>query len=105
MDWIAYTLRSWAAADRPSRAVAGGWLVGAPRVDAVEDRLTVLESSASRDDDRARARGLRDAVRLAGDRMQELAAPGPHQSRAGELDEVIAGLESAVGPPQPATPP
>ena len=104
VDWIAYTLLPGLRRTGSLEQVVGGWLVGAPRIDAVVDRLTVLESSAVRDEDRTRARALRDAVRVAGDRLQELAAPGHHDSWARDLDEVIASLEAAVGPPQPATP-
>ncbi len=98
-DWMAYTLLPGLRGTGSLEQVAGGWLVGATRVEAVEDRLTVLESSASRDEDRTRAGGLRDAVRGARDPMQELASGGPHESWARQLDDVIANLQTAVGPP------
>jgi hypothetical protein len=98
VDWFAHTLLPELRQAGSLERVAGGWLVGAVRVGAVEDRLTVLESSARRDDDRARARGLRDAVRLARGRMQLLTESGPNDSWALDLDEVIAGLEAALGP-------
>jgi hypothetical protein len=77
--------------------VAGGWAVGLPRVAAVEDRLTALESTAPDDAGRERARSLRDALRLARARMQQLIGPGPHDSWALDLDSMSADLEAALG--------
>ena len=81
--------------------VAGGWQVGLPRVTALEDRLTVLESSTENQDDAAAARGLRDAVRTAHARVDSLIGGGPHETWALDLDEVIARLESALAPTAP----
>ena len=53
---------------------------------------------------RDRARDLRDASRLARERMDQLVAPGPHDTWALDLDTVMADLEAALGPP-PASPP
>jgi hypothetical protein len=104
VDWFAHTLLTGLRSSGSLEQVVGGWHVGATRVAAVEDRLTVLESSASQDEDRIRARGLRDAVRLARGRMEELATPGPHDSWALDLDDTIANLETAFGPTPPAQP-
>ena len=84
--------------------LAGGWAVGRTRVAAAEDRLTVLESTAPDDPGRERARMSRDAVRLASGRVQQLSAPGPHDSWALDLDAIIADLEVVLGGP-PVTPP
>jgi hypothetical protein len=78
--------------------VAGGWQVGLPRVTALEDRLTVLESSTTNQVDAAAARGLRDAVRTAHTRVDSLTAGEPQATWALDLDEVIATLESALSP-------
>ncbi len=103
MAWFARTLLPGLRQTGSLEQVVGGWRVGATRVGAAEDRLTVLESSAPDDEDRIRARGLRDAVRLASGRMDQLATTGPHDSWALDLDDTIAGLEAALGPPEPAT--
>ena len=84
--------------------LSGGWAVGRPRVVAAEDRLTGLESSASDELDRARAQSLRDAVRLARERVQQLSSPGPHDSWALDLDAVMADLEVVLGAGTPNRP-
>jgi hypothetical protein len=84
--------------------VAGGWAVGSPRVADAEDRLTVLESTAPDDAGRERARSLRDATRLARERMEQLVAPGPHDTWALDLDAIMADLDAALGPARPAPP-
>ena len=81
--------------------VVGGWHVGSARVEAAEDRLTALEDSAPTDEDRTRARTLRDAVRLARQRLDSLALVAPHDSWAADLDAMVADLEVALGPPAP----
>ena len=78
--------------------VAGGWQVGLPRVTALEDELTVLESSTKKVEDAARARTLRDAVRSAHARVDSLVAGGGQDIWALDLDEVVALLESALAP-------
>ena len=84
--------------------VTGGWAVGQARVAAAEDRLTALESTAPEDAARERARILRDAVRLARGRLQELSGPEPHATWEQDLDEIITDLEVVLGGP-PVTPP
>ena len=84
--------------------LAGGWAVGKTRVAAAEDRLTALESTAPDAPGRERARSLRDAVRLARGRLQQLTGPGPHDTWALDLDAIIADLEVVLGG-APATPP
>jgi len=61
-------------------------------------RLTVLESSAPGQEDASRARQLRDAVRVATNRMEALSSPGPHDEWALDLDDVHALLVAALGP-------
>lgn len=84
--------------------LAGGWTVGRPRVAAAEDRLTGLESTAPDELDRDRARSLRDAVRLARERVQQLSGPGPHDTWALDLDAVMADLEVVLGADTPQRP-
>jgi len=103
MAWIARTLLPQLRAAGSLDRMAGGWGVESPRVAAVEDRLTVLESSARNEEDGGRARVLRDAVRDARSRMDFLASPGPHEEWALDVDDVIARLEAALRSPQPPT--
>ena len=101
LAWIARTLLPQLRAAGSLDRMAGGWGVESPRVAAVEDRLTVLESSARNEEDGGRARVLRDAVRDARSRMDFLASPGPHEEWALDVDDVIARLESALSPQPP----
>jgi hypothetical protein len=81
--------------------VVGGWNVASARVEAVEDRLTILESSAPSEGEGSRAVALRDAVRLATQRVDALAVVAPHHTWVLELDAVAADLEAALGIPTP----
>ena len=99
LGWLARELLPGLRRVASVEQVAGGWAVGAPRVTAVEDRLTVLESTAYDDAGRDRARSLRDASRLARLRMEQLVGPGPHDTWALDLDAIMADLEAALGPP------
>ncbi len=103
LGWFARVLLPDLRRSPSLEQLVGGWKVGAPRVVATEDRLTVLEASAPSDADRSRARTLRDAARLAHQRMDELAVAGPHETWALDLDEVVADLEVALGPTTSAT--
>jgi len=87
-------LRTSGSVDR----VAGGWQVAVPRVAAAEDQLTVLESSARTEEDAARARQLRDAVRSARRKLETLSGPGVHDEWALDLDDALAQLLAALGP-------
>ena len=77
--------------------VEGGWTVGANRIAAVEDRLTVLEASAPDDATRTETRTLRDAVRASRGRVEELLQSGDPEAISPTLNEVAAGLEAALG--------
>ena len=74
-------------------------MAGAGRVAAVEDRLTVLESSAPGDADRERATVLRDAVRAARSRVEQALSPGATEPVPPVLDAVVADLEQALRVP------
>jgi hypothetical protein len=65
---------------------------------AAEDQLTVLESSARQQEDAARARQLRDAVRSATGKMEALSGPGRHDEWALDMDDVAALLVAVLGP-------
>ncbi len=77
--------------------VEGGWTVGATRIAAVEDRLTGLETSAPDDVTRTETRTLRDAVRASRGRVEELLQSGDPEAISPTLNEVAAGLETALG--------
>ena len=79
--------------------MAGGWSVASNRVTAVEDRLTALETTGPDANGRARALALRDAARLAHTRMESLATTGAPDSWMLHLDDIMADLEAALGPP------
>lgn len=98
LGWLAHELLPGLRRAHSREEVAGGWVVASPRVVAAEDRLTALESAAYDDDGREHARAVRDASRLARQRMRELVAPGPRATWARDLDEVTADLEAALGP-------
>jgi len=98
VEWFARELIPQLRASGSVDRVAGGWQVAAPRVAAAEDELTVLESSAHSQEDAARARHLRDAVRSAREKMETLSGPGKHDEWALDLDDVAALLVAALGP-------
>ncbi len=102
LAWFARVLLPELRRSTSLEQVVGGWKIGTPRVAAAEDRLTVLEASAPGDADQSRARTLRDAARLARQRLDALTTDLPHDTWALDLDEVVADLEVALGP---ATPP
>ena len=77
--------------------VEGGWTVGANRIAAVEDRLTILEASAPDDATRTGTRTLRDAVRASRGRVEELLQSGDPEAIFPTLNEVAAELEAALG--------
>jgi hypothetical protein len=73
------------------------WTVGASRVAAVEDRLTVLEASAPDDATRTDTRTLRDAVRASRGRVDELLQSGDPEAIYATLNQTAAELEAALG--------
>ena len=76
--------------------VAGGWTVGANRIGAVEDRLTILEASAPDETTRTGTRTLRDAVRASRGRVEELLQSGNPEAISPTLNGVAAELEAAL---------
>jgi hypothetical protein len=104
LAWFAHVLLPELRQGGSLDQLAGGWAVGRARVEAAEDRLTALGSTAPDEPGRERARSLRDAVRLARGRVQQLTGPGPHDTWALDLDAIIADLDVVLGGP-PVTPP
>ena len=106
VEWFARDLLRELRAAGSHQEMAGGWAVSRARVTAAEDELTVLESTAPDEAGRDRAQSLREASRHARDRMQQLVAPGPHDTWALDLDTIILELEEALRPAvSPPTPP
>ena len=104
VEWFARELIPQLRASGSVERVAGGWQVALPRVAAAEDKLTVLESSAPRQQDAERARQLRDAVRSATEKMEVLSGPGRRDEWALDLDDVGALLVTALGPTRADSP-
>ena len=102
LGWLARELLPGLRHVGSREQVAGAWTVASPRVTAAEDALTVLESTAPDDLGRSRAQALRNASRLARQRMEMLIAPGPHDTWSLDLDAIMADLEAALGPASPA---
>ncbi len=98
VSWFARELVPQLRATGSAERVAGGWQVAAPRVAAVEDQLTVLESSARTQEDAASARQLRDAVRSGREKLETLSGPGVHDEWALDLDDVAGLLLTVLGP-------
>ena len=97
MAWFARVLIPELAQSGSLDQVEGGWTVGATRIAAVEDRLTVLEASAPDDTTRTGTRTLRDAVRASSAHVEELLQSGDPEAIFPTLNEVAAELEAALG--------
>lgn len=78
--------------------VSGGWAVASPRVQALDDRLTQLLTTAPTEVDRARAATLHDAVRTARERMAALLVAGETSQWSLALDDVQAPLLAVLVP-------
>jgi hypothetical protein len=96
--WFARALLPQLRSAGSHEEMAGGWAVSQTRLTVAEDELTVLESTAPDEAGRTRARSLRDASRHARSRMQQLAAPGPHDTWALDLDTLMIELEEMLRP-------
>ena len=95
--WFARMLVPELAQSGSLDQVWGGWTVGANRIAAVEDRLTVLEASAPDEVTRTGSRTLRDSVRASRGRVEELLQSGDPEAISPTLNEVAAGLDAALG--------
>jgi hypothetical protein len=96
--WIARDLIPQLEQVPSPEQAAGGWHVANERVSAAEDRLTALETSAPGEQRAIKARTLRDAVREARRRVDELLASGLPNELAAGLPAVVSGLEAAITP-------
>lgn len=105
VEWFARDLLPALRAAGSHEEMAGGWAVSQARLTVAEDELTVLESTAPDEAGRTRARSLRDASRHARSRMQQLVAPGPHDTWALGLDTLMIELEGKLHPTTSPTPP
>ncbi|HEY5846622.1 MAG TPA: hypothetical protein VIU11_26205 [Nakamurella sp.] len=98
--WLARQLIPQLQQDGSRDQVAGAWQVTRDRVTTLEDTLTGLQSTAFNDQQAARARDLRDAVREARTRIDGAAeTTGPPvdiTTTRFELGDVRASLETAL---------
>ena len=76
--------------------LAGGWHVGVERVSQAEDELTGLSGSSPDSVRRDRAHQLRDAVRAARHRVEELLVSPDRTTIAPALDTISAQLVAAL---------
>ena len=104
--WFARELLPGLRHARSREEVNGGWTVGQPRVVAVEDQLTVLESSAPDQVGGYRARELLNASRQARARMETLTGPGSQETWMLDLDAITDDLDHVlVGRRNPSSEP
>src|SRR6478672_76518 len=98
--WFARQLIPQLQRDESRDQLAGAWQVTRDRVSTLEDTLTGLQSTAPNEQEAARARGLRDAVRQARPRIAAAAkTPGPPAditTTRYELGEARTTLETAL---------
>ena len=109
MVWFARQLIPQLQRDGSRDQVAGAWQVTRDRVSTLEDTLTGLQSTAPNEQEAARARDLRDAVRDARTRIDAAAeTTGPPvdiTTTRYELGEARATLETALANSEPGHPP
>jgi hypothetical protein len=104
VGWFARELVPQLRASGSPAGVAGGWAVAAPRIQALEDELGRLVTTAPGDPERSRALVLRDGVRAARERMAALLGQGESPLWSAALDEVQAPLLAALVPPGAGAP-
>ncbi len=102
--WLARELLPSLQRTGSREQAAGGWAVSSARVLALDDRLTSLEATAPGESGRARARTLRDAVRVARGRMDRLPASATDQNASAEIGNIANELSSTVWPADPESP-
>lgn len=104
VGWFARDLVPQLRGSGSVAGVAGGWTVAAPRVSALDDRLTHLVTTAPGEEERARATALRDAVRTARDRIAALVSAGGSATWSLDLDGAQAPLLAVLVPPDAGSP-
>jgi len=107
--WFSRQLIPQLQQDGTRDQVAGAWQVTRDRVSKLEDTLTGLQSTAPNEQEAARARDLRDAVRDARTRIDAAAeTTGPPVDitmTRYELGAARATLETALANSEPGHPP
>jgi len=107
--WFSRQLIPQLQQDGTRDQVAGAWQVTRDRVTTLEDTLTGLQSAAPDEQEAARARDLRDAVRDARTRIDAAAeTTGPPvdiTTTRYELGAARATLETALANSEPGHPP
>lgn len=104
VGWFARDLIPQLRGSGSVAGVTGGWTVAAPRVSALDDRLTHLVTTAPGEEERARATALRDAVRTARDRIAALVTAGGSVTWSLDLDGAQAPLLAVLVPPDAGSP-
>jgi hypothetical protein len=100
VGWFARDLIPQLRGSGTLAAVSGGWAVAAPRVASLDDELSELVTTAPREEERARASALRDAVRNARDRVTAVAGAGDGATQwALDLADAQAPLLAVLVPP------
>jgi hypothetical protein len=100
VGWFARDLIPQLRGSGSPAGVSGGWTVAAPRVDALEELLSQLITTAPGDRERARALTLRDAVRTSRDRVAAVArADDANAQWSLDLDDAQAPLLAVLVPP------
>ena len=94
--WLAHELIPRLRQTGSRQLVAGGLEVSSPRILAAEDQLTALIASAPNDVTLDRSRILRDALRDARMRLEDVPSSGTDETLATELDEIAGELEAAL---------
>ena len=100
VGWFARDLIPQLRGSGSPAGVSGGWTVAAPRVDALEENLSRLITTAPGGQQRARVLTLRDAVRTSRDRVAAVVRSGDTNVQWSlDLDEAQAPLLAVLVPP------
>jgi len=100
IGWFARDLIPQLRGSGSPAGVSGGWTVAAPRVDALEEHLSRLITTAPGDQQRTRVLTLRDAVRTSRDRVAAVVRSGDTNLQWSlDLDEAQAPLLAVLVPP------
>lgn len=102
VTWFARALLPQLGRAMSVEQIAAGWQVAAPRVSALEDRLTALDATAPAPEYAARARTVRDAVRSSRLRISTLPASADRSAVGQALGRSAAELEAALARIAPA---
>jgi hypothetical protein len=99
VGWFARDLIPQLRGAGTPEGVAGGWAVAAPRVGALDDRLSQVAATAPGEEERGRAGALQQAVRTARDRVVAVVDAGDASAQwALDLDDAQAPLLAVLVP-------